>query len=88
MGVKSLRRFADFVMKRHLPAPKIGLNPDGYVHAVWWADEHDGILAMDFLPSGKIRYAAVLQDNGWSVSGVSPPDRMMEEIEPFKRALG
>ena len=87
MGAASLRWFADFVTKKQLPEPKIGLNPDGSIHGIWWADDHDGILTMDFLPSGEIRYAAVLQDSGWSVSDVSPPSRMMEKIEPFKRVL-
>lgn len=83
--MESLRRFADFVEKNTCRRP--GLSPDGSTHAVWWADDHDGILAMDFLPSGEIRYAAIPQDSGWSVSGVLLPDRMMEEMEPFKRVL-
>lgn len=86
MELESLRRFAVFVLGRHLPAPKIGISPGGLVHAAWWAS--DGILSMDFLPSGQVRFAAVLHGDEWDARGVLPPDRMMAEIEPFKRALG
>lgn len=85
IGLESLRRFANFVLARHLPTPKIGISPGGLAHAAWWAP--DGILSMDFLPSGKIRFAAVLQDAEWDVRGILPPGRMMAKIEPFKRAL-
>lgn len=85
MEVKSLRWFAEFVMGKRLPPPKIGLKPDGLVQAAWFV--RDGILSMDFLPSGDIRYAAILQNMKWSASGISPPDRIMKEIEPFERAL-
>ena len=84
-GLESLRRFAVFVLDRRLPPPKIGIGPGGLVHAVWRAP--DGVLSMDFLPSGKVIFAAVLQDGEWDARGVLPPDRMMAEIEPFKRAL-
>lgn len=84
-GLESLRRFAAFVLDRHLPPPKIGISPGGLVHAVWCVT--DGILSMDFLPSGKVRFAAVVQDEKWSTRGVLPLDRMMEKIELFARAL-
>ena len=84
-GLESLRRFAVFVLDRRLPPPKIGIGPGGLVHAVWRAP--DGVLSMDFLPSGKVIFAAVLQDGEWDARGVLPPDRMMAEIEPFKRVL-
>ena len=74
MGVESLHWFAKFVMEKHLPPPKIGLKPDGLVQAAWFV--RDGILSMDFLPTGDIRYAAILQNGKWSAGGISPPDRM------------
>lgn len=83
--LESLRRFAVFVLDRHLPSPKIGISPGGLVHAVWWVP--DGVLSMDFLPSGKVRFAAVLRDGEWSTRGVLPPYRMMEKIGLFKREI-
>ena len=83
--LESLRRFAVFVLDRHLPPPKIGISPGGLVHAVWWVP--DGVLSMDFLPSGKVRFAAVLRDGEWSTRGVLPPYRMMEKIGLFKREI-
>lgn len=81
-----MRLFAVFVLGRHLPPPQIGISPGGFAHAVWRVP--DGILAMNFLPSGKVRFTATLQDSGWNANGMLPPDSMMGEIEPFKTALG
>ena len=85
IGLESLRRFAVFVLGRHLPPPKIGTGPGGLAHAAWWADS--GIMSMDFLPSGMVRFAAILEDGGWKTSGVLPPDHMLVEIEPIRKAL-
>lgn len=83
--MESLRRFAVFMLDRHLPLPKIGISPGGLVQAVWLIP--DGILSMDFLPYDKVRFTAVLQDGKWSTRGILPPHRMIEEIEPFRKAL-
>lgn len=85
MDAESLHRFALFMFDRQMPIPKIGLTPNGLIQAAWFT--RDGILSMDFLPSGKVRYTAVLRDGEWSVCGTSLPSRMMAEIEPFKREL-
>lgn len=84
--LESLRRFAVFALGGRLPGPSIGVSSEGLVHAAWWAD--DGILSMDFLPSGDVRFSAILQDIRWSAKGVMPPDRMLAEIRRFERALG
>ena len=84
--LESLRRFAIFALGGRLPGPSIGVSSEGLVHAAWWAD--DGILSMDFLPSGHIRFSAILQDVRWSAKGVMPPDRILAEIRRFGRELG
>ena len=83
--LESLRRFAVFALGRHLPGPKIGVSSEGLIHTAWWVD--NGILSMDFLPSGEIRFSAILQDVQWSAKGVMPPDRMLAKIRRFRRAL-
>lgn len=83
--LESMRHFANFVLNRYLPVPKIGISPGGLIQAAWWAP--DGIMSMDFLPSGKVRFVAFLQDSAWDVSGVLPLNLVMAKIEPFKRVL-
>ena len=74
LAIDSLRSFADFfIQETHLPIPEIGAGPEGFVEAEWRipsngekkaaSDESywghgDGILAMNFLPIGLIRFAA------------------------------
>ncbi len=74
IAIESLRSFADFFLQEtHLPVPEIGAGPEGFVEAEWritpsgngranpneryWG-RGDGILAMKFLPTGLIRFAA------------------------------
>lgn len=83
--IESLRRFAVFILDRYLPLPKIGISPGGLVQAVWLIP--DGILSMDFLPYDKVRFTAVLQDGKWSTRGILSPHHMIEDIEPFRKAL-
>ena len=74
LAIESLRSFAGFFLQEtHLPVPEIGAGPEGFVEAEWRIppseerranpDERhwghgDGILAMKFLPTGLIRFAA------------------------------
>ena len=93
IALESLRRFAIFLMSsRRLSDPQIGTSLDGFAHAVWRVSDY-GILAMDFLPSGNVRFAAIIQpqkpgDQEWSVDDVLPPERMMRAIEPFIELMG
>ena len=86
--LESLQRFALFIMGRqHLPRPRIGVNPDGIAQAVWRISE-GGVLAMNFLPAGDIRFAVILRSSESksiqrSISGVLPPDRVMYTILPY-----
>ena len=92
--IESLRNLALFIANRQqqqLPEPQIGINPDGFACTEWRIANH-GILAMDFLPSGQIRFAAILKppESGnarWSVNGVLPLDHMMDAIHVFTDRL-
>ena len=74
LEIESLQSFAElFVEETHLPVPEIGAGPEGFVEAEWritpsgngranpnerYWDRGDGVLAMKFLPTGLIRFAA------------------------------
>ena len=74
IAIESLRSSADFFLQEtYLTVPEIGAGPEGFVEAEWripsgeegsatpnepyWG-RGDGILAMKFLPTGLIRFAA------------------------------
>ena len=92
IDLESLQRFAYFIMdKQTLPKPQIGINSSGLVHVAWRIGDR-GILAMDFLPSGSIRFAAILRPSGsdsqeWSKDGILSPDHMWNDIRPFIEQL-
>lgn len=53
---RSLRALADLLTgEPRLSRPRIGVGPDGLMHAEWAAA--DGLLAMEFLPDGVIRFS-------------------------------
>ncbi len=53
---RSLRALADLLTgEPRLSRPRIGVGPDGLMHAEWAAT--DGLLAMEFLPDGVIRFS-------------------------------
>lgn len=57
--IESLRGLASFLLKEpRLPSPRLGVGPEGCIQAEWRVPE-DGMLALKFLPSGLIRFAAV-----------------------------
>ena len=79
--VKGLARFLR--CNRQLPTPRIGIHPDGFVHAEWMISNY-GILTMTFLPNNTIRFVSILHgENEWRVSDVQPSDVMMNIITPF-----
>lgn len=84
----SLQKFASFIIDNlELPKPQIGINSDGLLHVAWRIDNY-GILAMDFLVSGHIRFAAILQSIDhkkmlWSKNGEALPDRVLNDVKPF-----
>ena len=66
LALDSLRELARFLMdERWLPEPEIGVSGDGLAHAEWRFPEipattgGNGILVMEFLCSGRVRFAAI-----------------------------
>ena len=97
MELESLRSLAIFLMseirERQLPEPEIGVTPDGLVEIAWSLPPHNGILAMDFLPSGQIQYTAISAPAQHGVepkttSGTSPKDEIMKNVQSFISLLG
>ena len=100
---ESLRSFAEFILQEtHLPVPEIGAGPEGFVEAEWRipysgeskaaSDESywgrgDGILAMKFLPTGLVRFAATSGPAGQGkerlrTSGILPRNRILPAVQP------
>ena len=92
LKIDSLRLMALFTMaERQLPEPRIGVNPDGLAH-IEWRLPTNGILAMEFLTSGLIRFAAIsapAQPNvdRKHVSGTLPKGEALEAVKPFTKQL-
>ena len=104
LEIESLRSFADFLIQEtHLPVPEIGAGPEGYVEAEWRipsrggrkaaSDESywgrgDGILAMKFLPTGLVRFAATSGPAAQGqerlrTSGILPRNSTLSVVQPF-----
>ena len=69
VNLESLRAMALFLTaphRRRLPDPLIGVTPDGCIQ-VEWSLPPSGVLAMEFLPSSLIRFAAVSDPFGDSI---------------------
>ena len=83
----SLRELALFLLtQQQLADPDIGLSPDGLLSAEWNSSER-GIVAMIFLPGGRIQFAAVSAARGTGrsirVSGVLPKDEVLLAVRRF-----
>ena len=84
----SLQNFALFmVSESQLPNPRIGINPNGLLQAVWRIPNY-GTLAMNFLPSGKVIFAIVFRQQEspppqQKFSGTMFPHKMMYHIREF-----
>ena len=86
IGIASLRHLTSFLMdQRHLGHPDIGVSPDGVALAQWRVTGN-GILAMEFLDSGLIRFAgASVSDSqdgeSLRVSGTLPKAKALQAIQ-------
>ena len=108
LAIDSLRSFAEFIMEEtHLPIPEIGAGPEGFVEAEWRippggerkaaSDESywgrgDGILAMKFLPTGLVRFAATSRPAGRGkerlrTSGILPRNSILPAVQTFVSRL-
>jgi len=85
IAIASLRHLTSFLMdERHLGQPEIGVSPDGMALAQWRV-MGNGVLAMEFLNSGLIRFAGTSgprSQNGQSlrVSGTLPRTKALQAI--------
>ncbi len=108
LAIDSLLSFAEFFIQvTHLPIPEIGASPEGFVEAEWripssgegtptsdasyWG-RGDGILAMKFLPTGLIRFAATSGQAGQGkellrTSGVLPRTSILPAVQTFVSRL-
>ena len=92
INLDSLRKLALFLLnERQLGNPQIGVNPDGLALAEWPVGEK-GVLAMEFLPSGFIRFAAISAPAKRGVeckrvSGTLSKSETMNAIRPFTDRL-
>ena len=90
--INSLRSMALFLMgERQLHDPQIGVTPDGLAH-VEWRLRANGILAMQFLTSGQIRFAALsaAAEPGAerpNVRGTLPQKEILAAVRSFTRNL-
>ena len=108
LAIESLRSFAEFFMQEiHLPVPEIGAGPEGFVEAEWRISSNgekmappdesywgrgDGILAMKFLPTGLVRFAATSGPAGRGkerlrTSGILPRTSILPAVQTFVSRL-
>ena len=108
LAIESLQSFAEFfIQEARLPVPEIGAGPEGFVEAEWRiplngvrpaaSDESywgrgDGILAMKFLPTCLIRFAATLGPVGQGkerlrTSGILPTNSILPAVQAFVSRL-
>ena len=92
INLDSLRELALFFLReRQLENPQIGVNPDGLAQAEWPVGEK-GVLAMVFLASGLIRFAAISAPaqpgvESKRVSGTLSRSETLSAIRPFTDCL-
>ena len=90
--IESLRAMALFIMsERHLLDPRIGVTPDRLIQIEWRIPDN-GVLAMVFLSSDLIQFAAVSgpyqpETDRWSVNGILPKDGTLSAVEPFTTGI-
>lgn len=99
---ESVLSVADFFIRNNPPHPAIVADNDGTLAVEWRlpptlaTDENwqncDGILCMEFLPSGEIEYfgdaRAIGDEKELRIEGVASQKGIMREIAPFPRRLG
>jgi len=86
IAIASLRHLTSFLLdERHLGQPDIGVSPHGVALAQWQV-RGNGILAMEFLGSGLIRFAGASgpgsQDRqSLRVSGTLPRTKALQAVQ-------
>lgn len=99
--LESIQSVAEFFIRNNPPHPAIVADYDGTLALEWRLpltpppDERwqncDGILCMEFLPSGDIEFFGDARATGdeqeLKVAGIARQKKIMKEIEPFFRRL-
>lgn len=86
IAISSLRHLTSFLIdERHLGQPDIGVSPDGVALAQWRV-KGNGILVMEFLGSGLIRFAGTSGPDSQGgeplrVSGTLPKTKALQAIQ-------
>ena len=92
INLDSLRKLALFLLsEQQLGNPQIGVDPNGLAQAEWPVGEK-GVLAMVFLPSGFIRFAAIAAPARRGVeckraSGTLSKSETLDAVRPFTDCL-
>ena len=93
MVIDSMRALVGFLTtERSLPDPEIGISPNGLAQ-IEWRIPPDGILAMEFLPTSLIRFAAVSassehNDRRSRVNGTLQKGEVLDAIRSFTSSIG
>ena len=99
MALDSLRQLARFLMaEQWLPEPEIGVSPNGLAHAEWRFPavpantSPNGLLVMEFLCCGRVRFAAIA--NGTEadhepsrINGTLYKVEALRAVQPFTERL-
>ena len=92
MVIESLKALVAFLTaERSLADPEIGISPDGLAQ-IEWRLPPNGILAMEFLPTSLIRFAAVSAssqpgDTRLRVNGTLPRSEVLDAIRAFTSSI-
>ena len=92
MSIESLRNFGRLLItERELTEPNIGVTPNGFVQAQW-STPSNGVVAMEFLVSGLVRFAAISAAakrgvKRKAVRGTLEHKEMLHAVRPFSEHL-
>ena len=93
--IRSLRHVASFLLSYpQLVDPEVGTSPNGFAHVEWNLPDRsvdrsgNGLLAMEFLPTAMIRFAALSSPHRpgserLTVHGTMPANEMLDAVRPF-----
>ena len=93
LNFESLLALADLLVSDDcVSAPVISTDPDGLLLAEWRVPP-DGLMAFEFLPGGRIQFAAISapadsDTERASVYGTLPKDKALAAVAPFLLQIG
>ena len=93
LNFESMLALADLlVCNDRVPEPVLSTDPDGLLLAEWRVPP-EGLMAFEFLPDGRIRFAAISAPatrgtERTSVYGTLPKDEALAAVAPFLLEIG